>query len=99
MDPKREANMGLRAYLMVNVKDNIEQSKLIKGLRDLEETPGVDFVDAVIGSKDVVVMVDAPVTVESIADKIRSNFWVKDAEILRIVSMYESPLAKHARTN
>lgn len=89
--------MGLRAYLMVNVKDNIEQSRLIKGLRELEETPGVDFVDPVIGSKDVVVMVDAPVTVESIADKIRRNSWVKEAEILRIVSMYESPATKRSR--
>jgi hypothetical protein len=35
--------MGLRAYLMVNVVDNMEQAELIKALRDLEDTPGVDF--------------------------------------------------------
>lgn len=81
--------MGLRAYLMVNIVDGMEQSELIKALRELEETPGVDFVDPVIGSKDLVIMVDAPVTVESIANKIRSNPWVKDTEVLRIVSMYE----------
>jgi hypothetical protein len=81
--------MGLRAYLLVNVVDDMEQADLIKALRELEDTPGVDFVDPVIGSKDLVVMVDAPVTVESIANKIRSNSWVKETEVLRIVSMYE----------
>jgi hypothetical protein len=81
--------MGLRAYLMVNIADGMEQTELINALRELEETPGVDFVDPVIGSKDLVIMVDAPVTVESIANKIRSNPWVKHTEVLRIVSMYE----------
>jgi hypothetical protein len=81
--------MGLRAYLMVNIVDGMEQGELIKAIQKLEETPGVDFVDPVIGSRDLVVMVDAPVTVEAIANKIRSNSWVKDTEVLRIVSMYE----------
>ena len=81
--------MGLRAYLMVDVADNMEQQEFVKTLRQLEEMPGVDFVDPVIGSRDLVIMVDAPVTVEAIASKIRGKSWVKDMEILRIVSMYE----------
>ncbi len=88
--------MGLRAYLLVNVIDDMEQADLIKALRELEDTPGVDFVDPVIGSKDLVVMVDAPVTVEAIANKIRSNSWVKETEVLRIVSMYERHRASKA---
>jgi hypothetical protein len=88
--------VGLRAYLLVNVVDEMEQADLIKALRELEDTPGVDFVDPVIGSKDLVVMVDAPVTVEAIANKIRSNSWVKDTEVLRIVSMYERHRASKA---
>lgn len=55
----------------------------------MEELPGVDFVDPVIGSHDMVIMVDAPVTVESIASKVRAKDWVKDLEIMRIVSMFE----------
>ena len=81
--------MGLRAYLLVNVVDEMEQSDFIRALRELEATPGVDFVDPVIGTKDLVVMIDAPVTVEAIANKVRSHRWVKDAEVLRIASMYE----------
>jgi len=81
--------MGLRAYLLVDVDDDMEQQEFIKVLRQLEEMPGVDFVDPVIGSRDMIIMVDAPVTVEAIASNIRDKTWVKDMEILRIVSMFE----------
>lgn len=81
--------MGLRAYLLADVVDDVEQSDFINGLGELEEMPGVDFVDPVIGSRDLVIMVDAPVTVEAIANKIRAKSWVKEIEILRIVSMFE----------
>ena len=81
--------MGLRAYLLVDVADDMEQQDFVQVLRELEETPGVDFVDPVIGSRDMVVMVDAPVTVEATASKIRAKDWVKNLEILRIVSMFE----------
>ena len=81
--------MGLRAYLLVDVVDDVEQNDFINGLRELEEVPGVDFVDPVIGSRDLVIMVDAPVTVEAVANKIRARSWVKEIEILRIVSMFE----------
>ncbi len=81
--------MGVRAYLLVEVADDMEQQDFITTLRQMEEMPGVDFVDPVIGSKDMVIMVDAPVTVEAIASKIRARDWVKNLEILRIVSMFE----------
>ena len=81
--------MGLRAYLLVDVVDDMEQGEFIQTLRELEEMPGVDFVDPVIGSRDMVIMVDAPVTVAALADKIRAQDWVKDIEIMRIVSMFE----------
>jgi hypothetical protein len=81
--------MGVRAYLLVNVADDMEQQQFITTLRELEEMPGIDFIDPVIGSHDMVIMVDAPVTVEAIASKIRAKKWVKELEILRIVSMFE----------
>lgn len=81
--------MGVRAYLLVEVADNMAQQDFVATLRQLEDMPGVDFVDPVIGSADMVIMVDAPVTVEAIASKIRAKDWVKNLEILRIVSMFE----------
>jgi DNA-binding Lrp family transcriptional regulator len=81
--------MSVRAYLLVDVADEMEQQDFVKVLRELEEMPGVDFVDPVVGSHDMVIMVDAPVTVEAMADKIRAKEWIKNMEILRIVSMFE----------
>ena len=81
--------MGLRAYLLVDVADDMKQDEFIKVLRELENMPGIDFVDPVTGSRDMVIMVDAPVTVDAIANKIQGKGFVKNMEILRIVSMFE----------
>ena len=81
--------MGLRAYFLVDVDDGMEQKEFIKALRELEEMPGVDFVDPTIGSHDMVIMVDAPVTIGAIAQKIRDMKWVKELEVMTIVSMFE----------
>jgi len=81
--------MGVRAYLLVEVADNMAQQDFITILRQLEDMPGVDFVDPVMGLADMVITVDAPVTVEAVASKIRAKDWVKKLEILRVVSMFE----------
>lgn len=80
--------MGLRAYLLATTKDDLKQREFVKAVREIEDTPGVSFVDPVVGSRDMVVMVDAPVTVEALAKKIGSKSWVKDLEVLRIVSLF-----------
>ena len=81
--------MGLRAYFMVTTKDDLMQEDFVKAVRDIEETPGVSFVDPVIGSRDMVIMVDAPITVEALAKKIKTNSWVSNLEVLKIVSIFE----------
>ncbi len=81
--------MGLRAYFLVDLADDMDQRQFIQAVRDLEEMHGVDFVDPVIGSRDIVIMVEAPVSVETIANKIKENPWVKQLEILNIISLYE----------
>lgn len=81
--------MGLRAYFMVTTHDDLTQEEFFKAIREVEETPGVAYVDPVIGSKDMVVMVDAPITVEALAKKTSAKEWVKNLEILKIVSIFE----------
>jgi len=81
--------MGLRAYFMVTTNDGLTQREFVKAVREVEDTPGVDFVDPVIGSRDMVIMVDAPITVEALAKKIGAKQWVKEMEVLRIVSIFE----------
>lgn len=81
--------MGLRAYLLLEVADEVEQDEFVKAMRELEDLPNVDFVDPVVGQYDMIVMIDAPVTVEAMAKKIREMSWVKKVEIMRIVSLFE----------
>jgi len=81
--------MGLRAYLLVKVKDNLEQKEFIEALREVERTPGVEFADPVIGEFDMVIMVDAPVTVEAVAAKVQQNEWLEDMKILKLINIFE----------
>jgi len=81
--------VGLRAYFLIDVADDMDQQQFVKAVRELEEVQGIDFVDPVIGGYDMVIMVEAPVSVEALANKIQENSWVKNLEMLRIVSIYE----------
>jgi hypothetical protein len=81
--------MGLRAYLLVSACDEVGQGEFIKILRDLEMMPGVDFVDPVVGNTDMVIMIDAPVTIQDVANKVAAKKWCKEVQVLRIVSMFE----------
>jgi len=67
----------------------MEQHKSIDLVRQLEEMPEVDFVDPVIGRCDLVIMVDAPVTVQATANKLRAREGIEDMEVLRVVGMLE----------
>ena len=80
--------MGLRAYLLVKVKDSIEQGEFTQAVKEVEREPGVEFVDPVIGSFDMMVMVNAPATVEAIAAKVQDNPWFEDMEILKLINIF-----------
>lgn len=81
--------MGTRAYLLVTVKDEINQGEFINILRELEGMNEVDFADPVVGKWDMVIMIEAPITVEAAAKKIAEQAWVKNLETLKIVSLFE----------
>ena len=81
--------MGLRAYLLVNAKDDVRHDDFRKAVLDLEDLIEVDFVDPVVGSCDMVVMIEAAVSVEAVARKITSLYWVENVSALKIVSIFE----------
>ena len=81
--------MGLRAYLLINVKDEIDQEDFVNALREVEEIPGVEFVDPVIGSHDMVVTLHAPNTVEAVTDKIHDHHWFRDMKVLKLINLFE----------
>ena len=81
--------MTLRAYLLLNVLDDVDQPQFVKILRELERTPGVEFVDAVSGAYDMVIIVDTSTSIESFVATVKEKAWVKNIEVLRIVSIFE----------
>lgn len=81
--------MGVRAYLMINVQDNVTQEEFVQIIRDLEDVVEVDFVDPVVGSCDIVVMIEATNTVQAVAQKISGQPWVKNIDVLKILSVFE----------
>jgi hypothetical protein len=81
--------MGLKAYFLVTLEDHTEQHKSIDLLRQLDEMPEVDFVDPVVGRHDLVILADAPVTVEATANKIMAKEGIKDLEVLRVIGVPE----------
>lgn len=82
--------MGTRAYLLVTVADEVNQQQFVKILRELEDTADVDFVDPVVGGKwDIVIMIEATISIAAVAKKIEDLPWVKELQTLRIVSLFE----------
>lgn len=81
--------MGLRAYLMVNVKDQCRYDQFQKAVMELEDMLEVDFVDPVVGATDIMVMIEAAVSVESVARTIEEKPWVESVSIFKIVSIFE----------
>lgn len=82
--------MGLRAYLMIAANDDVGQNEFVDALLELEKVPEVDFVDPVVGNlADVVVMIEAPVSIEAVTRKIEARPWVKEVKVLRIISLFE----------
>jgi len=83
--------MESRAYFLIDTADDIDQRQFIQSIRELEEIPGVDYVDPVLGPPDMVVMVDAPDTIEKIEGEIKGKTWIKNLQVLRIASMFMQP--------
>lgn len=81
-------HVRLRAYLLLSVYDDIGQQDFVKILRELERMPGVEFVDAVSGVYDMVVIVDTSTSIESIVNDIKERPWLKGIEVLRIVGIF-----------
>jgi len=88
--------MGLRAYFLINAPEDMDQAELAKAIKELTAMPAVESVEPVLRRTSMVVVVDAPITVQALANKITAKPWVKDLQILRLVSIFERPRAVKA---
>ncbi|HAM36585.1 MAG TPA: hypothetical protein DEB40_14840 [Elusimicrobia bacterium] len=81
--------MGLRAYLLIRIADDVSREQAEKALRQVEGMPEVDFADPVVGSYDLVVMVETAQNAGAVAEQICRLAWVKSLEILKITTSFE----------
>ena len=81
--------MGQRAYLIIAVKPGTTREQFVNVVRELEAAEGVDYVDPVKGYGNLVVMLDAPVSLEATVRAIKEKEWVKDLEVMMILSVRE----------
>ncbi|MDP2211717.1 MAG: hypothetical protein Q8J63_08280 [Candidatus Aquicultor sp.] len=81
--------MGFRAYLLIDVHDDNDREEFVRAMRTLEEDHAIEFVDTVIGSCDMVAMVEASDGLDAVLSRIRAYQWTKQVEVLRVVSIYE----------
>ena len=81
--------MALRAYLLVKIADNVDRAAAEKALRQVEALPEVDFADPVVGSYDLVLMVETGESVGAVAEAVSRFPWVKSVETLKITSSFE----------
>lgn len=84
--------MGQRAYLLIDVKDTVNQQEFIQIIRELEAMVEVDFADPVVGNWDIIAMIEAPITVQAVVKELAQRLWVKNIEIAKIQSVLERQL-------
>ena len=86
-DPKGKEGrkMGTKAYFMIDAVDEVcQEGRWLEAKRDLETIPEVEAVEAIAGSCDFMVKVDAPIRAVFVANKILEKEWVKRLRILRV---------------
>ena len=81
--------MALRAYLVVKIADDVDRATAEKALRQVESMPEVDFADPVVGSYDLVLMVETAESVGVVAEAVSRFPWVKSVETLKIASSFD----------
>lgn len=81
--------MALRAYLLVKISDDVDRDTAEKALRQVESLPEVDFADPVVGSYDLVLMVETGESVVGVAEAVCRFPWVKSVETLKITSSFD----------
>lgn len=80
--------MTLRAYFLVTVTDDCKEAYFQDLVDEIKNLAEVDFADPVVGTADLVVMVEAG-NLEAAAEKISACKGVEKVEILRITSVLE----------
>jgi hypothetical protein len=85
--------MTTKAYLLIEVEQELKQNGYAGWLKDLESMPEVEHVAPVTGVCDAVATVESPVTASLVAHKIMGLTHVKHLHVLKV----EEPRTKEPR--
>lgn len=80
--------MSFRAYLLIKVKENVQPEKFDKIMRQIDALVETDFVDAVNGFVDIIVMIEVPVTVKTVLKQIQNLDGVTEVHPCRILGIH-----------
>ncbi len=81
--------MAFRAYLLIDLKEDVEQKKSNEILRKIDALDETDFVDPVDGPHDIVAMIEVPVTVKTVVETIQGIDGVARVEPCRILGIHK----------
>ncbi len=80
---------SIRAYLLINLKEDILPKKFDEIMRKIDSLNEADFVDAVDGFCDIIAMIEVPVTVKTIVEAIQSIDGVATVQPCRILGIHK----------
>lgn len=85
--------METKAYFMIKMKAITDGDGYADAVKELEAMPEVEAVELVSGEYDLVVVavVDAPVRIAAVADKIKAKSWVKNLHVLKLEPAAPNP--------
>ena len=89
--------MGLRAYFLIDLKEDCGDEKEDGVLKELDAMDEIDFADAVIGEADIVAMVEATTSVDEVAKRVRRIEAVADVRVFRVVGAEKRRAAKKSK--
>ena len=81
--------MGFRAYLLIKVKENVHPEDFDKILQELDALNEADFVDAVNGAVDIIVMVEVSVTLSSVIKHVQQIAGVSEVKTCKILGIHK----------
>ena len=68
---RRGRNRAFLAYLLIDLKEDVEQKKSNEILRKIDALDETDFVDPVDGSHDIIAMIEVPVSGKIVVETIQ----------------------------
>lgn len=80
--------MGFRAYVLIKLKEEVNPEQFRAIIQQIDCLNESDYVDVVRGMFDIIVMVEAPLTVSTVLEKIKKIEGVENAQTCQLVKTH-----------